>query len=86
MTTALHVTVWDEAAAAAPSIVLIHGSMTRGAVCFERQRSLAEHYRLVAPDRRGYGASPDVEHSDYEVDAADVLGLSETDRRRQLFG
>ncbi len=70
----VHVTVWDEAGTGAPSVVLVHGTMTWGAACFERQRSLAAGYRLLVVDRRGYGASPDIDHSDYDVDAADVVG------------
>ena len=72
---AVHVTVWDEAGAGAPTAVLIHGSMTWGAAAFERQRSLASFCRLVVVDRRGYGSSPDVDRSDYDADAEDVLEL-----------
>ena len=71
----VHVTVWDEAGTGAPSVVLVHGTMTWGAACFERQRSLAAGYRLLVVDRRGYGSSPDIDHSDYDVDAADVVEL-----------
>src|SRR3982751_6201392 len=42
MATAVHVTLWHGAGTHAPSVVLIHGSMTWGTACFERQRSLAE--------------------------------------------
>ena len=73
--TAVHVTVWGRAAADAPSVVLIHGTLTWGTACFERQRSLADRYRLLVVDRRGYGSSPDIAHSDYAVDAADIVEL-----------
>jgi pimeloyl-ACP methyl ester carboxylesterase len=75
MATAVHVTLWDGAGTHAPSVVLIHGSMTWGTACFERQRSLADGYRLRVVDRRGYGSSPDIDRSDYDVDAADVVEL-----------
>ena len=75
MATAVHVTLWDGAGAEAPSVVLIHGSMTWGTACFERQRSLADDYRLLVLDRRGYGSSPDIDRSDYDVDASDVVEL-----------
>ncbi len=71
----VHVTVWDEAGAGAPTAVLIHGTMTWGAAAFERQRLLAGFCRLVVVDRRGYGSSPDIDRSDYDVDAEDVLEL-----------
>ena len=71
----MHVTLWDGAGAEAPSVVLIHGSMTWGTACFERQRSLTDGYCLLVLDRRGYGSSPDIDRSDYDVDAADVLEL-----------
>ena len=71
----IHVTVWDAAATAAPAVVLIHGSMTWGTACFEQQRALADHYQLMVVDRRGYGSSPDIDRSDYDVDAADVIEL-----------
>ena len=49
--------------------------MTWGTACFDRQRPLADGYRLLVVDRRGYGSSPDVDRSDYDVDAADVVEL-----------
>jgi pimeloyl-ACP methyl ester carboxylesterase len=58
---AVHVTVWDEASADAPAVVLVHGTMTWGTACFEAQRPLARHYRLLAVDRRGFGESPDID-------------------------
>jgi pimeloyl-ACP methyl ester carboxylesterase len=46
---------------------------------FAAQRPLADHYRLMIMDRRGYGASPDLEHSayssDYDIDVQDVIAL-----------
>jgi pimeloyl-ACP methyl ester carboxylesterase len=73
--TEVHVTIWDEAGTAAPPVILIHGSMTWGTACFDRQRSLADGYRLLVVDRRGYGSSPGIDRSDYDVDAADVVEL-----------
>jgi pimeloyl-ACP methyl ester carboxylesterase len=73
--TAVHVTLWCGAGTQAPSVVLIHGSMTWGTACFESQRSLADSYRLLVVDRRGYGSSPDIDRSNYDIDAADVVEL-----------
>src|SRR5919205_1299951 len=75
MGTPVHVTVWDEAGEDAPTVVMVHGTMTWGTASFEAQRPLADRYRLLVMDRRGFGGSPDIDHSDYEVDAADVVEL-----------
>jgi pimeloyl-ACP methyl ester carboxylesterase len=72
----VHVTSWG--AAGRPRAILVHGSMTWGTdelFGFPAQRPLADAHRLLLPDRRGYGDSPDVEHSDHDVDADDVLEL-----------
>lgn len=70
------VTVWDDSGRGEP-VVLVHGSGTWGdaPLGFETQRELADRYRLVVPDRRGYGRSPDVERSDCLRDADDVVEL-----------
>ncbi|WP_236573283.1 alpha/beta fold hydrolase [Streptomyces sp. GS7] len=49
--------------------------MSWGADCFHGQRLLAEHFRLELMDRRGFRDSPDIERSDYEVDADDIVAL-----------
>jgi pimeloyl-ACP methyl ester carboxylesterase len=56
-------------------MVLVHGTMTWGTACFEARWPLARHYRLLVMDRRGFGESPDIDRSDYEVDALDVVEL-----------
>ncbi|WP_407548762.1 alpha/beta hydrolase [Streptomyces sp. Pv4-95] len=71
----LHVTVWDEATPGAPRAVLVHGTMSWGTECFAGQRPLAEMFRLELVDRRGFGDSPDIDRSDYAVDAEDVRQL-----------
>ncbi|WP_406481737.1 alpha/beta fold hydrolase [Streptomyces platensis] len=68
----LHVTVWNEAAPGAPRAVLVHGTMSWGTECFAAQRSLGGRFRLEVVDRRGFGDSPDIERSDYAVDAEDL--------------
>ena len=57
-------------------VVLVHGSLATGADEWQAQRSLAdEGFRLLVPDRRGYGRSPAVKGEDYLVDADDVAEL-----------
>jgi pimeloyl-ACP methyl ester carboxylesterase len=66
----LHVTVWGEG----DSAVLVHGSMGTGEEQWREQKPLAERYRLLVVDRRGYGQSLH-SPSDFEQDAADVAAL-----------
>ncbi|WP_263249115.1 alpha/beta fold hydrolase [Saccharopolyspora rosea] len=58
--------------------VFVHGSgswATHEEFGFGAQRALADAHRLVLPDRRGYGASPDVERSGPARDADDIAEL-----------
>ncbi|MEU5211127.1 alpha/beta hydrolase [Streptomyces sp. NPDC020742] len=71
----LHVTVWDGATPGAPRALLVHGTMSWGTRCFAGQRPLSELFRLELVDRRGFGDSPDIDHSDYAVDAEDLVQL-----------
>src|SRR5687767_10885004 len=51
----LHVEVWGEGT----PVVLVHGSLATSQEEWEAQRPLVdEGFRFLAPDRRGYGASP----------------------------
>src|SRR6185437_11809028 len=77
VTGSVHVTVWGGARRPAPRAVLVHGTMTWGTDehGFAAQRPLADAAELWVVDRRGFGASPDVDRSDYALDATDVAGL-----------
>jgi len=56
--------------------VLVHGSLATGGEEWQAQRPLAdEGFRLVVPDRRGYGRSPSVPGEDFLRDAEDIAGL-----------
>ena len=58
------------------SVVLVHGSLATGAEEWQAQRPLAdEGFRLLVPDRRGYGQSPFAEGEDYLRDAEDIVEL-----------
>lgn len=72
-------TVWQDTDAPRGRAVLVHGSTTWGASAFARQRPLAATHRLELVDRRGYGASPDVAHSDALLDAADLVDVLAAD-------
>ena len=69
---ALHVAGWG----AGPPALLLHGS-TRddGAAVWRAQRPLVARYRLIVPDRRGYGASPGPAWTDWEDHLADAIAL-----------
>jgi pimeloyl-ACP methyl ester carboxylesterase len=68
--TDLHVTAWGDG----DRVVLVHGSMAAGAETWDQQRELEDAYRLLVPDRRSYGDSPDGD-GDFERDADDVAQL-----------
>ena len=70
--TDLHVEAWGDGT----PVVLAHGSLATAAEEWDAQRSLAdEGYRLLAPDRRGYGRSPAANGEDSLRDAEDIAAL-----------
>jgi pimeloyl-ACP methyl ester carboxylesterase len=58
-----------------PAIVLVHGSLSDGSIAFQAQAPLAKRWRLLVPNRRGYGGNPPIERVDVDKDAGDVVGL-----------
>jgi pimeloyl-ACP methyl ester carboxylesterase len=57
-------------------VVLVHGSLATGSDEWQAQRPLAEEgFRLLVPDRRGYGRSPAAQGEDFLVDADDIADL-----------
>lgn len=73
MKTDLHVQVWGEGVPA----VLVHGSIATGEESWEGRRPLADRgFRLLVPDRRGYGdAAAGEVGEDYLQDAEDLAEL-----------
>lgn len=67
----------SETLGAGPRVVLVHGSVTNGAITWMAQRPLAERFTLVVVDRSGYPPGPPVEHIDFEVQAAELAELLE---------
>ena len=76
----LHVVTWGDG----PPVLLVHGSISWGEEAWAAQRPLADEYRLIVPDRRGFGASAGPDAGDFERDAGEIVGfLSE---RAHLVG
>jgi len=71
----LHVETWG--AADGVPVVLVHGSLATGAEEWIEQRPLADdhRFRLIVPDRRGYGRSPAAPGEDFIADAHDIAEL-----------
>lgn len=68
----LSVTTWGDGT----PVVLVHGSFATGVEEWHAQQPLAEEgFRLVVPDRRGYGASPAAYGEDFLRDADDIAEL-----------
>ncbi len=58
-----------------PPAVLVHGT---GGACDEtwaEQLPVANEYRLILPDRRGYGAGQEATAVDFDVDGRDIADL-----------
>jgi pimeloyl-ACP methyl ester carboxylesterase len=51
-------------------LVLVHGSVTNGAMTWSAQRELADQWKLVVLDRPGFPPGPPVKRVDFETDAA----------------
>jgi pimeloyl-ACP methyl ester carboxylesterase len=69
--TDLNVVTWG----AGEPVVLVHGSFGWGTESWAEQRPLAQRYRLLVLDRRGFGASPPADGEDFGVDAADLAEI-----------
>jgi pimeloyl-ACP methyl ester carboxylesterase len=61
-----------ETLGAGPRVVLVHGSVTGGAVTWAAQRPLAERFMLAIVERSGYPPNPPLERIDFEVQAAEL--------------
>src|SRR5262249_60113101 len=79
----LHVTVWGDGEPA----VLVQGSFGWGEETFKAQCPLADRYKLLLVDRRGFGDTPPRdERVDFAKDADDVAELLGSSERAHLVG
>ena len=60
-----------------PRIVLVHGSVTNGALTWGGQRSFAKRYTLAIVDRPGYPPNDPLERIDFEDQAVEIADLLE---------
>jgi pimeloyl-ACP methyl ester carboxylesterase len=58
-----------------PTVILVHGGGAGGAANFQQQKPLAEHWRLLLPDRPGHGRTPAYGREDFEKDAPLIADL-----------
>lgn len=56
-------------------VVLVHGAVLNAERTWPAQLPLAERWRLVLPDRRGFHPNPPDKPSDFDRDAADLAPL-----------
>jgi pimeloyl-ACP methyl ester carboxylesterase len=60
----------------APPVVLLHGGLSSSDDWGAQTPALAERYRVVLPDRRGHGRTPDVDGPiTYDLMAADTIAF-----------
>lgn len=70
---------WYEARGHGDPLVLLHGGLDSNASWGGEIEALAEHFRVVAPERRGHGHTPDVDGPlTYQVMADDTAAFIET--------
>jgi pimeloyl-ACP methyl ester carboxylesterase len=53
-----------------PRLLLVHGSVVNADLTWSAQKPLASRFEIVAPNRRGFPPGPDVDHVDFEDEAA----------------
>lgn len=67
---------WYETHGRGQPLVLLHGDLATNATWAGQAGALAEHFRVIAPERRGQGHTPDVEGPvTYQAMADDTIGF-----------
>jgi pimeloyl-ACP methyl ester carboxylesterase len=68
-------TWYDEEGRGEP-LVLLHGGMSTNATWAVQMPELSAHFRIIAPERRGHGHTPDLQGPlSYDVMSADTIGF-----------
>jgi pimeloyl-ACP methyl ester carboxylesterase len=69
---------WLDSWGSGPPLVLLHGGLVTNATWGQMAPGLAEHFRVLAPERRGHGHTPDVEGPfTYALMAEDTIAFLE---------
>lgn len=67
---------WYDEQGAGESLVLLHGGLSTNATWASQMPDFANRFRVIAPERRGHGHTPDVEGSlSYDAMAADTIAF-----------
>lgn len=69
-----------------PTVVFVHGGADSAGAAFYTQLPLAQRWRLVLPDRPGYGRTPSVGREDFARDADLIAGLLADEGGGHLVG
>jgi pimeloyl-ACP methyl ester carboxylesterase len=64
----------DKVGAGEP-VLLVHGTVISGKATWRMQRPLADRWRLLVMERRGYAPSPPGDREDYDRDTEDVVAV-----------
>jgi pimeloyl-ACP methyl ester carboxylesterase len=71
-------TWYDESGSGDP-LLLLHGGLCTNETWAPQMSEFAEYFRVLAPERRGHGHTPDVDEPlSYDVMATDTIGFLET--------
>ena len=69
---------WYDEQGAGDSLVLLHGGLSTNETWAAQMPDFAAHFRVMAPERRGHGHTPDLEGLlSYDVMADDMIGFLE---------
>ena len=69
---------WFEELGTGEPLALLHGGLATNATWSEQLPALSEHFRVLAPERRAHGHTPDVEGPlSYDDMATDTIGFLE---------
>jgi pimeloyl-ACP methyl ester carboxylesterase len=73
------VKTWFDSWGSGPPVVLLHGDFVPNTHWEAQAPALAEHFSVVAPERRGHGRTPDVEGPyTYALLAQDTIAFLES--------
>src|SRR3954454_13047340 len=70
------VNTWYDEVGSGEPLILLHGGLCTNETWGSQMPTLAEHFRVLAPERRGHGHTADVEGPlNYTAMATDTIGF-----------